>query len=66
MVNHNDKWNVELCTTLSISTVDKTRAKVKCDCNVAGFIGIGMFIDDTYIPKSVKEIFEYVQDVNFT
>ena len=68
MVYYNEEWNFRLCTTKSFSTVgdDGQTAKMKCDCTVPGFIGVGLVIDDTtYIPNSVKEIFHYVQNVTF-
>ena len=65
MVNYNDEWNFELCRTIHLSEEGETSAKVKCDCSVEGFIGVGMVLDDTYVPNSVKEIFHFVQNVTF-
>ena len=65
MVNYNDEWNVQLCQTVHLSAENTHTAKVKCDCSVSGFIGVGLFIDNTYIPNSVKEIYQYDQPVTF-
>ena len=65
MVYYNDEWNFQLCITVNVHAENAITAKVKCDCSVPGFIGVGLVIDNTYVNNSIKEIFHYDQNVTF-
>ena len=69
MVLYEDKWNYNLCTMTELKQESKETFYFKCDCQVQGYIGVGMVIIDDkggeIIKDTIEILYPFSKEISF-